>query len=603
MKSISGMAFAFLLFSFLAIGCSHEPIRKTRGGGSSNSYEENIPTRPSSSPTQNNSINSVSASDAIKSAQSYYSKSDYNKAMSALDAVPEASVAPANRTEYQNLKGLVQLAQKKPVQAEVSFRKALDTNTTPEYRGYYQYNLASALSESGRKNDSLEILSSIDLAKLDTAQQHKVLVLKERLSAPGYANLPTNSKGNVIIPGAQPSPTAFPIPTEVYSGPVNRFRIGLLIPLSGKYEAFGKKVQRAVELAFQHSTESRAKDFEIISVDSGETLESRTEAMKKLVEQDQVIAIIGPVLSKGIEELAARAAYYQVPLISMAQATNANTSHLFACSVSTHDQAAQMAEYAMKVKGYSRFAILAPSNNAGKEMASAFSSEVQSRQGEIKTLEMYDPEITDFRIPVDKTIGLFNTAARSKELREMAEKRKELKITKKTMKTNQYFELPPIVDFDAVFIADEAKTVGQIIPTFAYRNAKGLQYLGITSWNSNQLIQRAQEQAEGATFPVAFNTLSPPAPTKNFYDLYVATYGAYPGELDALAFDAAAIAIRAAKSSPSNRDDFRLALEGAKDVEGATGEVSITDHRCERKLALYTVQKGKFVAVGETEKR
>jgi ABC-type branched-subunit amino acid transport system substrate-binding protein/Tfp pilus assembly protein PilF len=595
MKSLSFAVLSIALFS----ACSSQPVRKTH-----TPYGEN-----GSAPNSGNGNSSVAKEDLLKRAQSFYQKGDYTNAMAILDSTPEASVPMNDRTEYHNLKGLIWLAQKKPIQAESSFRKALNANNTPDYRGYYQYNLATSLYDAEKKNESLDILNAIDLSKLDQAHQHKVLTLKEKITAKQYANTtpsPSSPSGEGVVGSTTPpaavangEPTPIPAPTETYSGPVNRYRIGLLLPLSGKYENFGKKVQRAIELAFQHSSDSRAKDYELVAMDSGDTTESRLEGIKKLVENEQVIAIIGPVLSKGIEELAVRAGYYQVPLISIAQIQGPAASHLFSCTISPRDQAAQMVEFAMKVKGYSKFAILAPSNNPGEEMASAFWKEVQARKGEIKAFEMYDPEVTDFRNPVDKSIGLFYTEARSAELKELAEKRKEMNITRKTMKTAQYFNLKPIVDFDAVFIADEAKTVGQIIPTFAYRDARNLPYLGISSWNSSQLIQRAQDQAEGATFPVAFNTLSPSASTKAFYDLYVGTYNAYPGELDAIAFDAAAIVLKALKDSPSSRDGFRQALEGVQNVEAATGEVSIVDHHCSRNLALYTVQKGKFVTVNE----
>lgn len=334
-------------------------------------------------------------------------------------------------------------------------------------------------------------------------------------------------------------------------------------------------------------------------MDSGDSAASHLEALKKLVEVEKVIAVIGPLLSKGVDALSEKAAYYQIPLISIAQVQGPVSASLFSCSISTKDQAQKMASYAMDVRGLHRFAILAPSNKAGEEMAHAFWDEITAKGGEVRGFELYDPDLTDFREPVDKTLGLFYTETRAKELKELADKRKELKITKKTMKTIQYFTLPPIIDFDAVFIADEAKTVGQIIPTFAYRDAKNLSYLGISTWNSNQLITRSGDQAEGATFPVSFNTLNPPQETKNFYDLYNKTYSSYPGELDAIAFDAAAVAIKALGENPSTREEFKFKLETLGNIEGATGMISIKDHRCSRDLALYTVKKGKFEVVGD----
>jgi branched-chain amino acid transport system substrate-binding protein len=592
-------SFVLSLSLVILTACAQQPVRKTRVLRDDRTSSKN-PIQSSVAPKE----------DLVKKAQGLYQKGDFTNSLAMLDATAENAVPTNDLTEYFNLKGLNQLALKRTSQAESSFRKALSTNSASEYRGYYQYNLASSLFEGEKKNEALEILNAIDLAKLDSNHQSKVLGLKEKISSKQYANVatksplatpPVNPEVEATAPGSEP-PSAAPAmisSSEVYSGPVNKYRLGLLLPLSGKYENFGKKVQRTIELAFQNSSDSRAKDYELIAVDSGDTTQSRLEAMKKLVEEEQVIAVIGPVLSKGIEELAKRSAYYQVPLISIAQVQGPAATHLFSCAISARDQASQIVDYAMKVKGYSKFAVLAPSNNPGEEMSAAFVKEVKARNGEIKAFEMYDPEVTDFRAPVDKSIGLFYTEARAKELKEMAEKRKEMNITRKTMKTAQYFALKPIVDFDAVFIADEAKTVGQIIPTFAYRDARGLNYLGITSWNSSQLISRAQGQAENAIFPVAFNTLSPAPSSKAFYDLYVSTFNSYPGEIDAVAFDAASMVLQATKQSPSSRDSFRQALEEVKNVAAATGEVSIDGHQCSRKLTLYTVQKGKFTTVSD----
>jgi ABC-type branched-subunit amino acid transport system substrate-binding protein len=267
------------------------------------------------------------------------------------------------------------------------------------------------------------------------------------------------------------------------------------------------------------------------------------------------------------------------------------------------DQVEKIVSHAMETREFKRFAILAPSNKAGRETAKLFWDEVAEKRGEIRGFELYDPDLTDFREPVDKIVGLHYSEPRNQEWVELAEKRKELNITKKTMKTIQYFSLPPIQDFDAVFIADEAKTVGQIIPTFAYRDAKSINFMGISSWNSTQLIQRAGDLVEGAFFPVAFNIRNPPEATRRFYDLYSNTYNSHPGELDAVAFDSAAMLIQGLSKSPASRSELTKILEDLKDTEGATGEISMEGHRCARNLTLYGIKKGSFEVLENSIKR
>jgi len=578
---------SFILVLVLFTGCSTEPVRKTH-----TPYQENAESTPIHT-------------GIVSKAQGFFQKGDHKNALATLDSVSISEIPVKDRSEYWNLKGLIDLAGKHTDLAALNFRHAIEENQTPEYRGYYQYNLATTYYGAGKNQESFDILSAIDLGAIDQTQQHKVLSLKEKasqamkLAKKGPPTTTTTISGSPDATRTGIGPVMITSPAIVYIGAVNRKKIGLLVPLTGKFENFGKKVQRSVELAFQHSKENYVKDYELIAEDSGDTADSQLAALQKLVEEHQVIAVIGPVISKGIEALATKAVYYQVPLISLAQVQSPLASHLFFCSISTKDQVSQTVHYAMGMKGYHKFAVIAPSNKPGEEMVQTFKDEVLAQNGEVVHQEFYDPNITDFRVPVDKILSLFHPEKRVEEQKALAEKRKEMNITRKTTRTAQFFNLPPIVDFDAVFIADEAKTAGQIIPTFTYRDAKNLKYLGITSWNSSQLVQRAKDQVDDAIFPVAFNTIQATSDTKAFYDLYTSTYNSTPGELDAIAFDAASLIIKGLKSSPSAREEFRTILETTGNVLGATGEFSIQDHRCARNLALVEVQKGNFVIVND----
>ena len=500
----------FVLLAFVS-ACSSGPVRRT--------YQPDGSTQSNGTNTNPGGYTPTQKAEGVKKAQIEYNNGNYIAALEILDSMNAAKLKPAQRTEYWNLRGLTELANKNPVAATSSFKGALAANPNPEYAGYYQYNLASAYADDRKSDEALRVLNKIDATRMESGEQRKIQLLKEKLGRGETGSL-MNTFATATPTPAQSDASPTPTPARpVYSGPVNPKRIGLLLPLSGKYESFGRKVQHAVELAFQNSAFVKDQQIELIPMDSGDTAASHQDGLHKLIEEQQVIAVIGPILSKGVEALADRSDYYQSPVVSIAQVQGPSSSFMYSCSISNENQAARMIQYATEVRGFKRFAILAPSNKPGEEMAQAFWDQISAKGGTVTAFELYEPNLNDFRQPVDKATGLFYKENRAKEIKDLADKRDELKITKKTMKTIQYFELPPIIDFDAVIIADEAKTVGQIIPTFAYRNGKDLPYLGITSWNSPQLVSRAAEQAEGAAFPVAFNTLNPPAGSKRFYDL------------------------------------------------------------------------------------
>ena len=343
----SWLIYGLMLFAFTLASCSSEPVRKTHADS-----QEPAPTQ--------------SKENLINKAQALYSHNDLKGARQILDSIAVSEIDTRETSKYWNLRGLVELASKHPENAAKNFRSAIEENQVPEYRSYYQYNLATALLDQKKYSESFDMLNSIDLGSIDPTQQQKVLALKEKVSQANTIDkkkpvTTTTISGSPGAVGTGIGTAVFTQPTEIYGGPVERKKIGLLIPLTGKFEAFGKKVRHSVELAFQHSSDLAAKDYEIVAEDSGDSPDSQMQALVKLVEVDKVIGVIGPVISKGIDELAKKASFYQVPLISLAQVQGPLTSSLFFCSVSTKDQVSQLVKYAMEKKGFLKFAVIAPS--------------------------------------------------------------------------------------------------------------------------------------------------------------------------------------------------------------------------------------------------
>src|SRR5690606_3998040 len=60
--------------------------------------------------------------------------------------------------------------------------------------------------------------------------------------------------------------------------------------------------------------------------------------------------------------------------------------------------------------------------------------------------------------------------------------------------------LPPVVDFDAVFVPDGARAVGQIAPMLLYNDVEKVTMLGTNIWNSASLLDRAGKNVENSIF-------------------------------------------------------------------------------------------------------
>src|SRR5690606_30811177 len=98
--------------------------------------------------------------------------------------------------------------------------------------------------------------------------------------------------------------------------------------------------------------------------------------------------------------------------------------------------------------------------------------------------------------------------------------------------------LPPIIDFDAIFIPDSPKAMGQIAPMLAYQGISNTRLLGTNVWNSNELIRRAQKNVDRAIFIDSNLTNDPDFRKTRFFRDFVKAFGEEPGVFEAQGYEA-----------------------------------------------------------------
>jgi branched-chain amino acid transport system substrate-binding protein len=383
---------------------------------------------------------------------------------------------------------------------------------------------------------------------------------------------------------------------------LDRKTVGVLLPLKGKFARFGRRNLEAIEQAFGiFDLDQPDNGIQLAIEDSGDEPDQAIKALDRLVLQQHVSAVIGPLLSKGIDQVTRRAAELGVPLISLARHLGVTDNYIVQAGLTLQMQAYEMARYAIQSRGLRRFAILAPKGQVGDEATQYFWDAVVGMGGEIVGVESYNPDETDFREVVDKLSGLYYTEARQPELDELARLRKENNIKKRNRRTEQYYSLPPIVDYEAVYIADDPKVTGQIMPTFAYRDVDHAQFLGTSAWNSPDLIRRADRNAEGALFTDAFFPNSTRPRVRKFIDTYQAQFDVAPNGMDALAYDAGLVVLKAMQSVGNDftRQDLLERIKDTHNLQGVTGILSYKDGQLNRDLRILSIQGGQIVEVSK----
>jgi branched-chain amino acid transport system substrate-binding protein len=402
-----------------------------------------------------------------------------------------------------------------------------------------------------------------------------------------HPNSPKASDAQLLLRGMR---------QEVVSGDLS---IGLLLPQSGRFSRISQKIIQAATLAIGVFGPNPDLKVQLVIEDSGEDAESAVRALERLHSEHRVAAVLGPILSKGADAVIQRAEELSIPLVSLAQQSGTLGEFSTQAAVTPKMQTSELARHAIEKMGLKRFAILAPRDRFGEEYSREFWNAVDEFGGSITAYETYDPGETDFRKPIDRLAGLFYADSRKRELVELARARERDQIRKRNRKTEKYFGLTPIVDFDAVFIPDEPKAASLVLPTFAYRDIDSVKVLGISAWNSPEFLQRADKSGEWAVFMDSYFPRAGTPAVREFSQKFRGTFGMEPSSLEATAFDAASILAKivAAEASSSGVDRMKVAarIRQVRDTAGVTGRITVREGTWSRDLRPLTIRNAEVV--------
>lgn len=100
-------------------------------------------------------------------------------------------------------------------------------------------------------------------------------------------------------------------------------KIGFMVPLSGVYATIGTDLERAMQVYLdEHGDTLGGRQIELVTIDEGSTPQEGTAAARRLVQQEQVVAVTGIVntaTAVGVAEVFSDA---EIPVISTGQVTD-----------------------------------------------------------------------------------------------------------------------------------------------------------------------------------------------------------------------------------------------------------------------------------------
>ena len=377
--------------------------------------------------------------------------------------------------------------------------------------------------------------------------------------------------------------------------------IGIVLPLTGDLKGFADQALNGIALTLD--LQGRGS-LHVEVVDSKGEPDAAAEAVEQLA-QKGAIAILGPLgIAEGLAA-ATRAQQLGIPILSLSRAEGLTAlgEYVFRDMPTSSAQARAVAEYAQKKLNAKRFGILHPDSTYGDEMARYFWDALDAGGSEVRAFEHYPLRTTTFKPFVQHMVGRSPTDLEERQqFSDEAEKiMKEIKDPYRRRKALSQLrnQQAPMVDFEAMFIPDSARTVRLIAPAIAAEDVittgcdtkelevvkrttkneqlRTVQLLGTSLWDSPDLVDERSGVAryvQCSIFVDVFFANSERPATKKFVDDFSSAYRRAPGFLEAHAFDAASILKRVLDDRrPQSREELRAHFANLnKPFEGAAGD-------------------------------
>ncbi len=366
------------------------------------------------------------------------------------------------------------------------------------------------------------------------------------------------------------------------SGTSDPYTLGCILPLSGKFAAYGNRALESMILAAGLFDPQKKSPVRLLVEDSQSRPDKARAAVARLV-REGAVALIGPLGSEEAQGAAEEAQRLKVPLLALTQREGITEigEYIFRGFLTGSQQIESLVKFAGADLQLRRFAVLYPDIAQAREMAGLFRREVTRHGGTIVWAGAYKSDQTDFDEPVRK-------------LTEATE------VTR--IGNDQAGGAPfPSFSFQAVFIPDSYRAVKMIVPQLVNYDVRGIRLLGISGWNSPELLYMEEPgNLEGAVFADSFFAAGIYPPTLDFVDRFYASYSREPDVMEAEVFDAAGMAVKILMEGKGGltREKFRNGLLGIRSYPGVTGRSSFSPQRfIEKEAFVLMVKDGKIVQV------
>jgi branched-chain amino acid transport system substrate-binding protein len=343
-------------------------------------------------------------------------------------------------------------------------------------------------------------------------------------------------------------------------------KIGIIVPLSGQLAVYGEGVRDGAILAFEKVNAAGGIDGKKIVpvvVDNKADGAETANALNKVITKDKVVAVVGPVISATANVAGPIAVREKIPLVTPTataiEVTQVGEYVSRTCFLDDF-QGSVIARFAVQNLGAKKAAVIFDiANDYSIGLKDVFAKTFREYGGEVVEIVSYTTGDSDFNA----------------------------QLTKIKAANPDVIYLPAYYSDDVLFLR-QAKNLG-ITATC----------MGADGWDAQELIDGAQEDAEGVYFTTHYTPTDPAEIVQNFLRDYQEAYNKFPIVLAALGYDAAALLAEAIDRADSlDPAAIKEAINSTVDFQGVTGLITLDENRNPvKEISIATVRNGKFELV------
>ncbi|HMQ11229.1 MAG TPA: penicillin-binding protein activator [Oligoflexia bacterium] len=381
--------------------------------------------------------------------------------------------------------------------------------------------------------------------------------------------------------------------------------IGLMVPLTGPKAHIGQQISKGVILAqdiFQARYPNAPKIKLLIQDTKGEEQQSVIAFEKLMQNEVRPTLVIGPCYENTTQAIEPLLDDYRVPVFSLSssESINLNNAWLLRNSLTKSEQALGLAYLAKHVLQIKRVAVLYPDNSYGQEFLQLSKAAFKDYNIDLVKHESYQTDQSDLTTAVRKLVGILPHEDRKSEICPdyvAQERTKRWLLKPSTKRCYAKDNLPPIINFEAIFIPDGAQRAKRIFPTLRYYNVSGVTLLGTNLWDTDDFIDHnIKNAAQGSIILSAFYKNKRAPHVQSFVQNFYNKFKSEPGILSAQAYDTASIALSTIFNNPPRSSaDLNRSLRQIKNFAGVTGEIYINNNgETRRKLTPLLIDGDKF---------